>query len=131
MTKPLSQLEQDILEGLEQFFEHGEGERISGEEAVRRRRGRPPLPAVKVAVKIRLDSDLLGVLKRSGTGWQTRINATLRREFMQPKSMTLNIPIVVPPSVRISQPVRLDRPMPSAIPTSFTSTSMAFETLHA
>ncbi|HEX7327680.1 MAG TPA: BrnA antitoxin family protein [Casimicrobiaceae bacterium] len=43
--------------------------------------GRPPKPDVKVAVKLRLDPDLLAVLKATGPGWQTRANRILRERF--------------------------------------------------
>ena len=42
------------------------------------RLGRPPLERPKVAVKVRLDQDLLVALRAEGPGWQTRVNATLR-----------------------------------------------------
>jgi uncharacterized protein (DUF4415 family) len=43
------------------------------------RRGRPPLPSPKQAVKLRLDADVLAAYRKTGTGWQTRINADLRK----------------------------------------------------
>ncbi len=43
------------------------------------RRGRPPSPAPKQAIKLRLDPDVLAYFRNLGPGWQTRINATLRR----------------------------------------------------
>lgn len=43
------------------------------------RRGRPPLPNPKQAVKLRLDADVLAAYRKTGTGWQTRINADLRK----------------------------------------------------
>ena len=43
------------------------------------RRGRPPLPNPKQAVKLRLDADVLAAYRKTGAGWQTRINADLRR----------------------------------------------------
>jgi uncharacterized protein (DUF4415 family) len=43
--------------------------------------GRPPKDAPKVAVKLRLDPDLLAVLKATGPGWQTRANRILRERF--------------------------------------------------
>ena len=43
------------------------------------RRGRPPLPAPKQAIKLRLDPDVLAYFRNLGPGWQTRINTTLRR----------------------------------------------------
>ena len=49
----------------------------------RLRRGRPPSVARKVSTTIRLDADLLAVLKASGPGWQTRINDAVRALFMK------------------------------------------------
>ncbi|HEX6794131.1 MAG TPA: BrnA antitoxin family protein [Casimicrobiaceae bacterium] len=43
--------------------------------------GRPPKPDAKIAVKLRLDPDLLAVLKATGPGWQTRANRILRERF--------------------------------------------------
>jgi len=43
------------------------------------RRGRPPLDNPKQAVKLRLDADVLAAYRKTGEGWQTRINADLRR----------------------------------------------------
>lgn len=43
------------------------------------RRGRPRMANPKQAVKLRLDADLLAHFRASGPGWQTRINATLRK----------------------------------------------------
>ena len=43
------------------------------------RRGRPPLPNPKQAVKLRLDADVLAAYRKTGAGWQTQINADLRR----------------------------------------------------
>ncbi|MCW5688531.1 MAG: BrnA antitoxin family protein [Pseudolabrys sp.] len=43
------------------------------------RRGRPPLPSPKQAVKLRLDADVLEAYRATGDGWQTRINADLRK----------------------------------------------------
>jgi uncharacterized protein (DUF4415 family) len=43
------------------------------------RRGRPPLPSPKQAVKLRLDADVLAAYRKTGDGWQTRINADLRK----------------------------------------------------
>lgn len=44
--------------------------------------GRPPKADAKVAVKLRLDPDLLAVLKATGPGWQTRANRILRERFV-------------------------------------------------
>ena len=43
------------------------------------RRGRPPLPNPKQAVKLRLDADVVAAYRKTGNGWQTRINADLRK----------------------------------------------------
>ena len=43
------------------------------------RRGRPPSAASKLAIKLRLDPDVIEHFRATGPGWQTRINATLRR----------------------------------------------------
>lgn len=42
------------------------------------RRGRPP-GATKTMVSLRLDSDLVAAWRATGPGWQTRINAALRK----------------------------------------------------
>ena len=44
--------------------------------------GRPPLANPKVAVKLRLDEDIVEKLRATGKGWQTRVNAALR-EYVQ------------------------------------------------
>lgn len=38
-------------------------------------------PDAKEAVKLRLDPDLLVVLRATGPGWQTRVNRILRERF--------------------------------------------------
>jgi uncharacterized protein (DUF4415 family) len=43
------------------------------------RRGRPPLEHPKEAVKLRIDHDVLAAYRKTGDGWQTRINADLRK----------------------------------------------------
>jgi uncharacterized protein (DUF4415 family) len=48
-----------------------------GEKVIRR--GRPPLEHPKEAVKLRLDHDVLAAYRKTGSGWQTRINADLRK----------------------------------------------------
>lgn len=44
-----------------------------------RRRGRPPLARTKLAVKLRLDHDVVDHFRMQGAGWQTRINDALRK----------------------------------------------------
>jgi len=43
------------------------------------RRGRPPLKNPKVAVKLRLDQEVIAHFRKRGEGWQTRINESLRK----------------------------------------------------
>jgi uncharacterized protein (DUF4415 family) len=43
------------------------------------RRGRPRSENPKQAVSLRLDTDVLDWFKKSGIGWQTRINEALRK----------------------------------------------------
>jgi uncharacterized protein (DUF4415 family) len=43
------------------------------------KRGRPPLEYPKEAVKLRLDHDVLAAYRKTGRGWQTRMNADLRK----------------------------------------------------
>jgi len=42
-------------------------------------RGRPKLENPKQAIKLRLDADVLAAYRRTGSGWQTLINADLRK----------------------------------------------------
>lgn len=44
-----------------------------------KRRGRPKAAETKVPVTLRLDRDVVKALKSSGRGWQTRVNAMLKR----------------------------------------------------
>lgn len=46
-----------------------------------RRRGRPPGEHPKVAIKLRLDEDVVTAFRATGPGWQSRINETLRRHL--------------------------------------------------
>jgi uncharacterized protein (DUF4415 family) len=59
------------------------GDRIVGEnefrKAWKKAMGRPKSENPKQAVSLRLDSDVVEHYKAGGRGWQTRINATLRR----------------------------------------------------
>jgi uncharacterized protein (DUF4415 family) len=44
-----------------------------------RRRGRPFSANPKLAVKLRLDPDVIEAFKAQGSGWQTRMNDALRK----------------------------------------------------
>jgi len=47
-------------------------------------RGRPKAKAPKSAVSLRLDPDVVAYFRRSGRGWQSRINAALRKAAKLP-----------------------------------------------
>jgi hypothetical protein len=74
--KPLTNDPDDAPELLNAFFRDGElrhGDRLI-------RRGRPPLSGKpKTAITLRLDEDVVKAYRETGEGWQTRINADLRR----------------------------------------------------
>jgi hypothetical protein len=74
--KPLTDDPDDAPELLNDFFRHGELRR--GGQLIRR--GRPPLSGKpKTAITLRLDEDVVQAYRATGEGWQTRINADLRR----------------------------------------------------
>lgn len=47
----------------------------------KRLRGRPKSAQTKVAVKLRLDPDVVAALRATGDGWQTRVNDALRAQL--------------------------------------------------
>ena len=47
-------------------------------EMLKSQRGLPPLMAPKERVNIRLDADIVQSFRRTGDGWQTRLNNALR-----------------------------------------------------
>lgn len=49
------------------------------EEILRRKAGRPPLAQTKRSVHLRLDEDVVRHFEAGGKGWQTRVNAALRK----------------------------------------------------
>ena len=74
--KPLTADADDAPELLTDFFR--EGELRHGDKLIRR--GRPPLSdRPKTAITLRLDEDVVKAYRETGKGWQTRINADLRR----------------------------------------------------
>jgi uncharacterized protein (DUF4415 family) len=74
--KPLTDDPDDAPELLNDFFR--QGELRHGEKLIRR--GRPPLTGKpKTAITLRLDEDVVTAYRKTGEGWQTRINADLRR----------------------------------------------------
>lgn len=50
------------------------------------RLGRPPKEDRKVAVKLRLDPDVVAHFKETGRGWQSRMNAKLREALPKVKA---------------------------------------------
>jgi uncharacterized protein (DUF4415 family) len=48
------------------------------------RAGRPPSGNPKLALKLRLDPDIVEYFRATGPGWQTRINDTLRKAAKLP-----------------------------------------------
>jgi len=52
-----------------------------GETLLRRGRGRPPLSTPKKLVSLRLDQDVIDGFRAGGPGWQSRINAVLRKHL--------------------------------------------------
>lgn len=44
----------------------------------RRSRGRPPKESPKIPTTLRLDAEILESFRRTGRGWQTRMNDALR-----------------------------------------------------
>jgi uncharacterized protein (DUF4415 family) len=48
-------------------------------DSIRKRRGRPPSDNPKLALKLRIDRDIVEKFKATGDGWQTRMNDALRR----------------------------------------------------
>src|ERR1700739_3209572 len=53
------------------------------------RRGRPLSPMRQRAVSVRLDPDVIAHFRRSGRGWQSRINAALRKVAKLPEKKRL------------------------------------------
>lgn len=52
---------------------------FDGNTFVRRGRGRPKASARKEQISVRLDPDVVAKLREAGPGWQSQINALLRR----------------------------------------------------
>jgi uncharacterized protein (DUF4415 family) len=66
----------DAPELTEAFF--ADAEVFRGNTFIRRGRGRPKLDAPKEQINIRLDADVLALLRQNGPGWQTKVNEMLR-----------------------------------------------------
>ena len=48
-------------------------------DGIRRSRGRPPAEKTKRQISLRIDSDVIERFKAAGPGWQSRVNAALRK----------------------------------------------------
>ena len=70
---------EDIPELTDEFFENADF--YIGEKLIRRGRGRPRLDAPKKLVSLRLDQDVIDAFRSGGPGWQSRINAALRKHL--------------------------------------------------
>ena len=69
----------DAPELTDGFFD--EGEVFLGDRSIRRGPGRPKSAARKERTNVRLDPDVLAKLREAGPGWQSQINALLRRSL--------------------------------------------------
>jgi uncharacterized protein (DUF4415 family) len=74
-TEPDAAAYEEIPELPDAFFE--EAALYRGGVLVRR--GRPPAVIRKKQVTLRLDADVLDTFRSGGPGWQSRINAALRK----------------------------------------------------
>jgi uncharacterized protein (DUF4415 family) len=68
-------IEDDSPEWTDEDFDRAEF-RV-GDKIVRR--GRPPLDTPKQQITLRLDQDVIDHFRAAGGGWQSRINAALRK----------------------------------------------------
>ena len=51
---------------------------VAAKELLKPKRGRPPAANPKEHLNIRLDADIVQAFRRTGSGWQTRLNNALR-----------------------------------------------------
>jgi uncharacterized protein (DUF4415 family) len=67
----------DIPELTNEFFEKAEIRH--GDQLIRP--GRPPLDISRKLVSLRLDQEVIDAFRAGGPGWQSRINAALRKHL--------------------------------------------------
>lgn len=80
----LTEFERGLLESIAQA-KRGEFAAVHTPAQIMARRGRPVGTVKadnKVAVKLRLDPDVVAALRASGRGWQTRVNDLLRERVI-------------------------------------------------
>lgn len=80
----LTEFERGLLESIAQA-KRGEFAAVHTPAQIMARRGRPvgsSKPDSKVAVKLRLDPEVVAALRASGRGWQTRVNDLLRERML-------------------------------------------------
>ncbi len=68
----------EIPELTDEWFEQADL-RIGGKLVRKGKRGRPRLTAAKRSVHLRLSPDVLDHFRKTGPGWQTRIDEVLRK----------------------------------------------------
>lgn len=80
-------IDQDVPEATDEWFARARPAHevlptllgdVAAKEILKPRRGRPPSAAPKEHVNIRLDADIVQSFRRTGDGWQTRLNNALR-----------------------------------------------------
>ena len=86
--KPDSELiDDDAPEATDEWFERARPAKdvlpglvgaAAAKELLKPKRGRPPAANPKEHLNIRLDADIVEAFRRTGSGWQTRLNNALR-----------------------------------------------------
>ena len=80
----VAEFEAALLRSIDQA-QRGEFAAVHTPAKIMASRGRPvgsTKPGSKVAVKLRLDPDVVAALRASGQGWQTRVNDLLREQMV-------------------------------------------------
>lgn len=83
----------DALELTDGFFDQAEA--FQGNTFVRRGPGRPKSEARKELISVRLDPDIVSKLREAGPGWQSQINALLRRSLRLTSAKTRSVAALV------------------------------------
>lgn len=91
MDSDIEQFGADVLKSILQMKQR-KAASVHTPVEIQARRGRPKgsvMAGTKVAVKLRLDPDVLQAMRASGPGWQTRTNDFLRQHFVVTGASTL------------------------------------------